>query len=113
MKKQQLSSSEKVIFYVGERLKSSEFLANSRDFSLKKLDFLEKQAFFEAVFQTNFNFEAKIALKTGKIQLEICNILRGKNRPKVIMDVEEGIFNVEFGLFQVEFVIFYVDLNTL
>ena len=47
----------------------------------------------------NFNFEAKIALKTGKIQLEIFNILRGKNMPKVIMDVEEGIFNVEFGLF--------------
>ena len=84
---------------MGARLKSSEFLANPRDFSLKKLDFLEKQAFFEAVFQTNFNFEAKIALKTGKIQLEICNILRGKNMPKVIMDVEEGIFNVEFGLF--------------
>ena len=99
MKKQSPLPYKKVIFYVGERLKSSEFLANSRDFSLKKLDFLEKQAFFEAVFQTNFNFEAKIALKTGKIQLEICNILRGRNMPKVIMDVEEGIFNVEFGLF--------------
>ena len=55
----------------------------------------------------------KIALKTGKIQLEICNILRGKKRAKVINYVGEGIFNVEFGLFQVEFVIFYVDLNTL
>ena len=60
-----------------------------------------------------FNFRSKKARKKGKIQFKICNILRGKNRPKVIMDVEEGIFNVEFGLFQVEFVIFYVDLNTL
>lgn len=84
---------------MGERLKSSEFLANSRDFSLKKLDFLEKQAFFEAVFQMIFNFRSKKARKKGKIQLKICNILRGRNMPKVIMDVEEGIFNVEFGLF--------------
>ena len=79
MKKQQIYSSEKVIFYVGERLKSSEFLANSRDFSLKKLDFLEKQAFFEAVFQTNFNFEAKIALKRAKFSSKFVIFCVGKN----------------------------------
>ena len=88
-------------------------MANSRDFSLKKPDFWEIRAHFEAVFQMIFNFRSKKARKKGKIQLKICNILRGKKRAKVINYVEEGIFNVEFGLFQVEFVIFYVDLNTL
>lgn len=113
MKKQSPLPYKKVIFYVGERKKSSKFLANSRDFSLKKPDFWEIRAHFEAVFQMIFNFRSKKARKKGKIQLKICNILRGKKRAKVINYVEEGIFNVEFGLFQVEFVIFYVDLNTL
>ena len=113
MKKQEIYSSEKVIFYVGERLKSSEFLANSRDYSLKKPDFWETRAHFEAVFQMIFNFRSKKARKKGKIQFKICNILRGKKRAKVINYVEEGIFNVEFGLFQVEFFIFYVVLKAV
>ena len=98
-KKQGYSAGKKVIFYVGKSLKMPVFWANSRDFSLNILDFLESHSFLELIFQLKFNFFQKIRSKKGKIQPKICNILRGKKRPKVINYVEEGIFNVEFGLF--------------
>ena len=98
-KKQENSAVEKVIFYVGDSSNLGEFLSNSRDFSLKKLDFLENHAILKPIFQLKFIFFPKSGQKKGKIQLKICNILRGKKQPKVINYVEEGIFNVEFGLF--------------
>lgn len=99
MKIQGNSADEKVIFYVGKASNSREFLSNSTDFSSKFPDFLENIAFLETDFQLKFNFFQKSGLKKGKIQLKICNILRGKKRLKVINYVEEGLFNVEFGLF--------------
>lgn len=98
-KKQGNFTGKKVIFYVGKSLKMPVFWANSRDFLLKILDFLESHSILEPIFQLKFNFFYKIKSKMGKIQPKICNILRGKKQPKVINYVEEGIFNVEFGLF--------------
>ena len=46
--------------------------------------------------------KAKIMKNKLKIRLKVskfCHILRGKKGPKVINDVEEGLFYVEFGLF--------------